>query len=271
MTDQTPAAETPGVTLSLDRGVAVLEIRNPAKRNAVSYGMWVAMADHLSGLATMAPGELHAVVVRGHGERAFVSGADLSEFNAARTGSDGPKRYDTAVEAASVALEALPVPTIAMIHGACIGAGFGVAMACDLRYADDRAVFAVPAARLGIGYHATGVRRIVDAIGAAAARELLMTAKRYDATEAKALGMVNAVLPSDGLQAHIDGLLDTLRGNAPLSIRASKQTVRAAIRPEDTAVATAAQIAIAACNDSRDYAEGVLALGERRPPVFTGN
>ena len=271
MTDQIQAADTPAVTLSLDRGVAVLEIRNPAKRNAVSYGMWVAMAEHLAGLRDMKPGELHAVVVRGHGERAFVSGADLSEFNEARSGTEGPKRYDTAVEAASVAIETMPVPTIALIHGACIGAGMGVALACDLRYADERATFGIPAARLGIGYHETGVRRLVDAIGAAPARELLMTAKRYDAAAAKAMGLVNAVLPVDALDGHVEAILDTLRENAPLSIRASKCSVRAATRPEDAAAVTAARTAIAACNASTDYAEGLAALTERRAPAFTGN
>lgn len=205
---------------------------------------------------------VRVIVIRGAGDAAFGAGSDISEFGDRRMG-DQAAGYLQIEEPAQHALRDAPVPTLALIHGACMGGAAALAVSCDLRYAADDARFAVPPARLGIGYAVSGVRALADAIGAANAKDLLFTARRVDATEALRMGLVNAVLPKAELDSHVGELAAMIADNAPLTVRA----VKLSFSDDDEA----AEAAVADCMASADYREGIAAFGEKRRPRFTGS
>lgn len=257
-----------GKVLFEQRGsVAWISIHNPAKRNAVSLAMWQELSDVLNRIGD----DVRCIVVRGQGDKAFAAGADISEFGTSRRSPSDVAAYDVAADEAMARLSALPQPTIAMISGYCIGGGMALALCCDIRQASTTAQFAIPAARLGLGYGVPHVRRLVDAVGASHAMEMIATARRYDAQDALRIGLVNGVAPSDNFETAMAHYAATIADNAPLTIRAFKHAVRGlqGYAPDGHLVASS-QLA-AACFASDDYAEGVRAFGEKREPMFTGN
>jgi enoyl-CoA hydratase/carnithine racemase len=259
-----------GGRLRVEREGAIgwLVFDHPQRRNAISAEMWTALPAAVAGLA--ADPAVRVLVARGAGDLAFVSGADISEFEELRTGGDAASAYEATTARAFEALSACDKPVLALVHGFCVGGGVALALACDLRYAADDAVFAVPAARLGLGYHAAGVRALVDLVGPAAAKEVLFSARRYAAAEALALGLVNRVVPKARLEAEVRELAGRIAENAPLTLRAIKLAVRELARDPGARDPERVARAIRACFESDDYREGVRAFLEKRTPRFQG-
>jgi enoyl-CoA hydratase/carnithine racemase len=241
---------------------------HPERRNAISAEMWRAIPDAVQQLAE--DPEIRTVVMRGAGDVAFVSGADISEFQEQRTGGDAAAAYESSTGRAFGALVNLDKPLLASIHGFCVGGGMALALAADLRYAADDAVFAIPAARLGLGYHASGIEALMQLVGPSAAKEIFMSARRFRAEEALGMGLVSAVVPKARLDAHVSEAAHRIAGNAPLTLRSVKLIVRELSRPPGHRNDGAIAESIRACFESEDYREGVRAFLEKREPRFQG-
>ncbi len=263
--NQTPNPER-DVLLRVQGHVATITFCNEARFNAMAYSMWLKLGDYLEDLHQRP--DVRVLILRGVGEKAFVSGADISEFGEKRNDPEQVALYDRAVSRAQGALAAFPRPVIAAISGICYGGGLGLILACDLRFAAPNAKFRMPAARLGLGYAYTGLKRMVNILGVAKASEVFFTANVYPATEAHALGLVNS-LHTD-VFAHAKTLAEQIAQNAPLTIAAAKlamNTVMAGSEPHDVAKV---DLAVKACFASKDYSEGRAAFAQKRDPIFKG-
>lgn len=239
---------------------------NEKRRNAMSLGMWRGLSEALARYS--ADPAIRAVILRGAGETAFVSGADISEFDAHRGDAAAAADYAAATDGAWRALADFEKPMIAMIQGFCFGGGVAIAMKADMRIAADNSLFAIPAARLGIAYPPHSIRDLVSLVGPAKAKEILYTGNRFDAAEAHRIGLVNRVTPVGHLEAEATALCATLAANAPLTIRAAKEAIDQIARDAPDPAKVAARVS--ACFDSADYAEGRRAFMEKRRPVFVG-
>lgn len=255
------------IAITVEGGIARLVLTNPERRNAISSAMWRALSAFAQEAAHRA--DIRVCVLRGEGTLAFSGGADISDFDATRADASGAQSYDDLVEGACSALEALACPTLALIHGACIGAGAALAASCDMRIAADDAVFAIPAARLGLGYDPRGMARVLRVFGSQGARQLFFTADRLDAIRAHALGAVDILAPSADLEAVAGRQIQRIADNAPLTLKAAKIAIRAA-ETGASGLAAEARRASAAANASADYREGRRAFAEKRAPRFTG-
>jgi enoyl-CoA hydratase len=258
------------IRIERDGPIGWLIVDHPERRNALNAGMWrliPALAAELDHDVS-----LRVVVLRGAGDDAFVSGADISEFAQLRTGP-AAAQYDAENVAAFSALSTLQKPLIALIHGFCIGGGVALSVCADLRYAADDALFAVPAARLGLGYPLSAAQQLVRVLGHARATQLFFTARRFEAKEALALGLLHEVFPKRELDARVRDIALSISENAPLTLRAFKLAAAELQRPaaERDDARAQAQAAIQACFDSADYREGVAAFLEKRSARFTGS
>lgn len=265
--DSPSAAPAARLELRKEGGIATLIADNPARMNAFTTSMWAAIPEAVR--QAVEDPDVRVIVLRGAGEKAFSAGADISEFDSARTG-DAAKHYDALNDAAFNALISCPKPTIALIHGFCLGGGLGIALCCDLRLADDVSQFAIPAAKLGIGYNARWVRPILAAVPAPRAKELLFTGRRFKAPEALAMGLINSVHPVPTLDAVVRDLAHEISANAPLSVMAAKQVIDEIARHPEHPDMGRLDAAIEACFASADYAEGRRAFLEKRKPQFKG-
>jgi enoyl-CoA hydratase/carnithine racemase len=246
--------------------VGRLVLDNPQRRNAIGADMWRGMPRAIADFNEDAA--VRVIVIRGEGTQAFAAGADISEFETNRSSGDQVKAYEEATAAAHHAIESSPKPVIALIHGFCVGGGLAVALSCDLRYADASSRFAIPAARLGLGYGVHGTGRLVATVGHAHAREIMYSARRYDAKEALEMGLVNRVFPDADLDASVHNLALELAANAPLTMAASKTVINALVEPRGEY--SAAEAAVMRCMRSEDYVEGRRAFMEKRAPAFKG-
>jgi enoyl-CoA hydratase len=251
-----------------EAGVGFVIFNNPERHNAVSLDMWQATTQALARFA--ADDEVRVVVLTGAGGKAFVSGADISQFASARASIEASRAYDVTTAAAFNGIYDFPKPTIAMIRGYCIGGGLGLAACCDLRICSDNSKFAVPAAKLGLGYAYAGLKRLTDIVGPAFAKEIFYTARQFDAQEAYAMGLVNRVVPQAELETYVKQYTDQIGANAPLTIKAAKLAIGEILKDETTRNTAGVDAAVEACFGSSDYAEGRTAFMEKRKPAFTG-
>jgi enoyl-CoA hydratase/carnithine racemase len=251
-----------------DGAVATVLFSNPAKMNAVSFDMWSAVPAALAALD--ADPAVRVVVIAGDGDKAFISGADISQFEKLRGTAGAQAEYNKAVEKAYLAPINCSKPVIARIRGICIGGGLGFAAACDLRICSEDAVFRMPAARLGLGYSPTGVRRFMNVIGAANTSDIFFTARKFDAQEALRMGFVSRVVPAAQLEQAVAETCELIAENAPLTVAAAKFAVQQALKdPAERDMAKAVHM-VETCFASADHKEGRKAFMEKRKPSFSG-
>ncbi len=263
----TPPAEK---MLSRKEGsVGYVVFNNPERHNAVSLDMWQMAGEMLNDFRS--DNNIKVVVVTGAGGKAFVSGADISRFDKERSSEDAVKHYNEVVDKSYRAFHEFPKPVIAMIRGYCIGGGMGLATCCDIRIATEKSTFAVPAAKLGLGYGYSGLKRLVDVVGPSFAMEIFYTARQFTAAEAVTMGLVNRVVPDGELESYVKNYAEIIAGNAPLTIKAVKAVVSEMMKDDGKRDLKRAQDAVDACFKSRDYEEGRKAFMEKRKPVFTGS
>jgi len=248
--------------------VGYMIFNNPEKHNAVSLEMWDAASRIMSDFAQ--DDAIRIVVITGAGGKAFVSGADISRFESERANEEAQARYNEIVARANDSLYDFPKPTIAMIRGYCIGGGLGLAVCCDLRICSDNSKFAIPAAKLGLGYGYPGIKRLADLVGPSFAKEIFYTARQFDAAEAQTMGLVNRVVPADQLETYVKGYAETIGGNAPLTVNAVKFIANQTVADEDKRDLTRCADLVKRCFASKDYIEGRRAFMEKRKPAFTG-
>jgi enoyl-CoA hydratase/carnithine racemase len=258
----------PEVRLHIQDAVARVTLSNPDRLNAMTMTMWTQLANAFDTIASDA--SVRVVVLAGDGDKAFVSGADISEFETQRNSAAQVIAYEVEGDRARDAMLACTRPVIAAIRGVCVGGGLGLAGACDLRYATRSSRFRMPAARLGVGYGLEGTERFVNVLGAARTAELFYTARMFDGVEAERIGFVHKVYAEEEFDAAIEEIVATIADNAPLPILAAKLAIREAqkdvVERDEQAVAKA----VKACFDSEDYKEGRRAFMEKRRPTFTG-
>ena len=249
-----------------DAAIGWLVFNNPERRNAVSLDMWEAIPTVLDDFS--ADAAIRVVVLTGAGDKAFVSGADISQFEKERASADAVKRYDEIGARAQSRLAGFDKPVIAMIRGYCLGGGLNIAALCDLRIAAEDARFGIPAAKMGLGYKAGSMKKLVDLVGKAAALEIMITARQFSAGEALAMGLVHKVVPVADLERTTREYCDMVAANAPLTMRAAKRTIAEVSKGAyDAAVCDAW---VKECFESEDYTEGRRAFMEKRKPVFKG-
>ncbi|HSW20022.1 MAG TPA: enoyl-CoA hydratase [Ramlibacter sp.] len=262
--DERPVAGC--VRLTREGGVAWLALDNPRKLNAISLPMWQALADALRHCEQDAA--VRCIVIRGAGDKAFCSGADVAEKQG--VAADQADADDQLALATIRAIQDMDKPVIAMLSGYCLGAGMAIALACDIRVAAAGASFGIPAARLGLAYYFVQVKRLTEVVGAARARQMLYTADRYQAERALEFGLVNELVAGDELLPFVSGMAARIAGNAPLTIAAAKSAVAAAVGQTPQALIAACDARVKTCLASADYVEGRLAFREKRAPVFQG-
>ncbi len=247
--------------------IAWMVFDHQERRNAITVDMWGEIPSAVQTLQE--DSEARVVIMRGAGSEAFVSGADISEFEKTRTGNSG-RDYDALTARAFAALQALEKPLIASIHGFCIGGGAAIALTADLRYAADDARFAVPPARLGLGYHTAGIRTLIRIVGFSETADLLFTGRRVGAEEARHIGLVNEVFAKDSLDGSVDELAQIIAKNAPLTIRSAKISLQELAKLEAERDTARINDSIERCYQSDDFREGVSAFLEKRKPKFRG-
>jgi enoyl-CoA hydratase/carnithine racemase len=252
----------------IDGPIGWLVFNNPARRNAVSMDMWQAIPEILA--AYERDPAVRVIVLKGAGDKAFVSGADISEFEQNRSSPELVAKYDEIGAAAQRAIETVSKPTIAMIHGFCMGGGVGVALCCDLRIASESAQFGIPAARLGISYRLGGIVKLIDLVGPSYAKEIFYTARRFTGAEALGMGLINRLLPDGELETFVRGYAATIAENAPLSLAAAKEIIAEVTKIPAEVDRARCEALVKRCFESEDYIEGRRAFMEKRKPQFKG-
>ncbi len=268
MSEVSYQSPTERVETWLDQTTLHIRFNNVARHNALSVDMWEAVP----ALLSQAENDLRVrlVVFSGAGEKAFVSGADISQFEDMRAAKEAVTRYEHMAETALMSIYNFPKPTLACIRGYCIGGGVNVAISCDMPIATSDAVFSVPAAKLGLGYRYSAMKNLVDLIGPGAAKDLFFTARRLDAKEALQIGLVSRICETEKLPELLAEYTSALAANAPITIAAAKAITKEILKPSPELDMALCQQLIRNCFDSADYAEGRKAFMEKRKPVFKG-
>jgi len=253
---------------SVTEGVGVITFNNPEKRNAMSLDMWEGLGHALVELRD--DPDVRVVIMVGAGDKAFVAGADISQFEKTRHNAEASEEYSKRSAAQRALLAEYPKPTIACIRGFCLGGGMQLAMLADIRIAAENSQFGIPAAKLGIAYGYDGLKHLVSLVGPSWARLLLYTGMRIDSAEAVRIGLVDRVVPDAQLWSATTEIARTISGNAPLAIQAAKITIAQVLKDPDARDMNAIKAIGVACMDSEDFREGRRAFMEKRKPRFTG-
>ena len=259
---------TPKMIARKGNGIGWMIFNQPEKRNAVSYDMWLAipriMADFENDPA------VRVIVLTGAGDKAFISGADISEFEEKRGTPDAIAVYNAAGDKANAALIGATKPTMSMIRGFCMGGGLATALTTDIRICTDDSRFAVPAAKLGLGYAYPGIKRLSDVVGPSFAKEIFFTGRLFSCEEARMMGLVNRVVPVAELEKYVTDYAGIIAGNAPLTVKAAKMAINATVKDPAKRDFAAIDAAVDGCFASEDYKEGRRAFMEKRRPAFRG-
>jgi enoyl-CoA hydratase/carnithine racemase len=267
MNDMSYVSGTERVKTWLDGSVLHIRFNNPEKHNALSVDMWEAIPPLLAKAEK--DDNVRMVVLSGEGGKAFVSGADISQFEDMRAAKEAVKRYEAMAEAALQGIYEFAKPTVACIQGYCIGGGMNVAICCDIRLAAENSIFSIPATRLGLGYRYSAMKNLTDLVGPGCAKDIFFTARRLDAAEALRIGLINRVAPVAGLDALLAEYTTAITTGAPLTIKAGKRIIRDVLKADDADMELARKL-ILDCFESEDYAEGRKAFMEKRKPAFKG-
>lgn len=251
-----------------DGAVAWIIFNHPERRNAMSIDMWQALPHMLDDVE--ADDAIRVIVLKGAGDEAFVAGADISEFETHRATPPAVLAYEEFVDGATGRLANCSIPTVAMIRGFCIGGGMAIALSCDLRIATKQSVFAIPAAKLGLGYRHGGIRTLMNLVGPGFAREIFFTARQFNAEEALAMGLINRMAEEAELDANVRKICAMIAANAPLTIRAAKKAMLEIDREPADFDGDLCEQMVQACFESEDYKEGRRAFMEKRKPEFRG-
>lgn len=254
--------------ITKNAAVGTITISNPNKMNAMSVQMWMDLPKAIR--AFDADPEVRVIVITGQGEKAFVSGADISQFDTLRSSPQTQKDYEDAVADSMIAPLVCSKPIIAKIRGFCFGGGLGLAAACDIRICSDNSSFRMPAARLGLGYGHTGIKRFTDVIGLANATDIFVTARRFDAADALRMGFVSRVCSVEEIDTVVDQYTQAISDNAPLTVAASKFIVRTVCAHPGEQDIPRAEEMVKICFASEDFKEGRAAFMEKRPAQFKG-
>ncbi len=260
--------QTEKILAHVENGIGWITFNQPKKRNAISFAMWRAIPEIISDFA--AADDVRVVVMKGAGDKAFVSGADISEFEEVRNTPEQIEIYEKATSASGVALRSLEKPLIAMIRGFCVGGGMSIALGADLRISADDGQFGVPAAKLGLGYGYGGIKELMNLVGPSYAKEIFFTGQRFSAVDAEKMGLVNRVVPVDELEATVSALARTIADNAPLTVKATKAAIDEGTKNPDERDLDRIAAMVEACFNSEDYIEGRRAFMEKRKPRFRG-
>ena len=252
----------------IDDGIGWMTFNQPEKHNALSLEMSNAIADILETFEH--DDNVRVVVMEGAGGKAFVSGADISEFDEHRASARQDSSYVEASQRGKEALRTFPKPLIAMICGYCIGGGLAIALHADVRFATPDSTFGIPAVRLGLGYDYDDVCKLAWAVGPARARDILISARFLNASEALATGLIQFICGLEEIEMEVLKHAKTIAANAPLTIRAVKASISAVERFGEPSLVTQSEELTKACFDSSDYDEGRKAFSEKRDPVFLG-
>jgi enoyl-CoA hydratase len=253
---------------TITEGVGVVTINNPDKRNAMSLEMWEGLGRALTELRD--DDDVRVVILVGAGDKAFISGADISQFEKTRQNAAASEEYSKKSEAQRALLGNYPKPTISCIRGFCLGGGMQVAMLTDIRIASENSQFGIPAAKLGIAYGYDGLRHLVSLVGPSWARLIMYTGMRIDSKEALRIGLVDRVVADGELWDATMEIARTISGNAPLAIQAAKITIAQVLKDPAARDMDAIKKISTACMDSEDFREGRRAFMEKRKPQFKG-
>lgn len=248
--------------------IARIIFNQPEKRNAVSLEMWEAVEAAVGRFAE--DPEVRILILSGAGGKAFVSGADISKFESERSSEEAVAHYNATTKRVYDMVEAFPKPTIAQIDGFCVGGGVALSLCCDLRICGKGSHFAIPAAKLGLGYAYPGIKRLVNVVGPSFAKELFFTGRRFDAEEARIMGIVNRVVEDGNVAEAAEDTAKMIAANAPMTVASVKYIVGETVKDESTRDLDECDRRVKACFDSKDYIEGRRAFLEKRKPQFVG-
>jgi len=246
--------------------IATVILNRPQSHNAINMSIYGQLPDVMTTLDK--DPDVKVVVLRGAGEKSFASGADITEFERERASAAAARNYNEKVAAAERAIEGLSKPTIAMIHGYCIGGGAGLALACDLRFADLRARFAITPAKLGLVYSLESTKRVVDLAGPSRAKWILMSGQQIQAQRAWELGLFDELVDPAELEGYTYEFAEVITTRAQLSVRMGKEIVRRVVAGQMDDDEATTEIRNSSF-DTEDYAEGVRAFLAKRQPEFT--
>ena len=247
--------------------VAHIILNRPAKRNALNWEMWRQLAGAVDRVAS--DQDLRAVVVRGAEARVFAAGADIEEFERIFALKETSAAYTQCLQEAQYKLANLPIPTIAQIQGPCMGAGCGIALCCDLRFADDTARFAMPPAKLGLAYGVADTKRLVDIVGPSNAKHMFFTAANVDAHEALAMGLVDRLMEASSIAAETEAYVQSICELSRFTTRATKRIIQMVLDGASQDSDESRKLFIDAFNGD-DFKEGRAAFLEKRKPNFSG-